>query len=154
LISSGTSFFKVNKSKDKKMKDLSNRISRLTHELRALRLQLQWDTFENSTPKDKDHLVDQVVSTGLVADLKTVVDEMNQFLWSYIDSAARNSGPDVDYAMQSARLNEVTDMLRLLRQTSCPSSGAQLEFVAKVTIAVDRQLQDPEQQEAAVRRSA
>jgi hypothetical protein len=154
LISSGTSFFKVNKSKDKKMKDLSNRISRLTHELRALRLQLQWDTFENSTPKDKDHLVDQVVSTGLVADLKTVVDEMNQFLWSYIDSAARNSGPDVDYAMQSARLNEVTDMLRLLRQTSCPSSGAQLEFVARVTIAVDRQLQDPEQQEAAVRRSA
>jgi hypothetical protein len=149
-----TSFFKVKKIKDKKMKDLSNRISRLTHELRALRLQLQWDTFENSTPKDKDQLVDQVVSTGLVADLKTVVDEMNQFLWSYIDSAARNSGPDVDFAMQSARLNEVTDMLRLLRQTSCPSSGAQLEFVARVTIAVDRQLQDPEQQEAAVRRSA
>jgi hypothetical protein len=136
------------------MKDLSNRISRLTHELRALRLQLQWDTFENSTPKDKDKLVDQVVSTGLVADLKTVVDEMNQFLWSYIDSAARNSGPDVDYAMQSARLNEVTEMLRLLRQTSCPTSGEQLEFVARVTIAVDRQLQDPEEQEAAVRRSA
>jgi exonuclease III len=135
------------------MKDLSNRISRLTHELRALRLQLQWDTFENSTPKDKDQLVDQVVSTGLVADLKTVVDEMNQFLWSYIDSAARNSGPDVDYAMQSARLNEVTEMLRILRQTSCPSSGAQLEFVARVTIAVDRQLQDTDEQQA-VRRSA
>lgn len=136
------------------MKDLSKRISRLTHELRALRLQLQWDTFENSTPKDKDKLVDEVVSTGLVADLKTVVDEMNQFLWSYIDSAARNSGPDVDYALQSARLNEVTEMLRLLRQTSCPTSGERLEFVARVTIAVDRQLQDPEEQELAVRRSA
>ncbi len=136
------------------MKDLSNRISRLTHELRALRLHLQWDTFQNSTPKDKDKIVDQVVSTGLVADLKTVVDEMNQFLWSYIDSAARNSGPDVDYALQSARLNEVTEMLRLLRQTSCPTSGEQLEFVARVTIAVDRQLQDPEEHEAAVRRSA
>jgi hypothetical protein len=136
------------------MKDLSKRISRLTHELRALRLQLQWDTFENSTPKDKDNLVDQVVSTGLVADLKTVVDEMNQFLWSYIDSAARNSGPDVDYALQSARLNEVTEMLRLLRQTSCPTSGEQLEFVARVTIAVDRQVQDLEEQETAVRRSA
>ena len=136
------------------MKDLSNRISRLTHELRALRLQLQWDTFQNSTPKDKDKIVDQVVSTGLVADLKTVVDEMNQFLWSYIDSAARNSGPDVDYALQSARLNEVTEMLRLLRQTSCPTFGEQLEFVARVTIAVDRQLQNPEEQKAAVRRSA
>ena len=136
------------------MKDLSNRISRLTHELRALRLQLQWDAFQNSTPKDKDKIVDQVVSTGLVADLKTVVDEMNQFLWSYIDSAARNSGPDVDYALQSARLNEVTEMLRLLRQTSCPTSGEQLEFLARVTIAVDRQLQDPEGQEAAIRRSA
>jgi hypothetical protein len=66
------------------MKDLSNRISRLTHELRALRLQLQFNTFKESTPRDKDKLVDQVVSTGLVADLKTVVDEMNQFLWSYI----------------------------------------------------------------------
>jgi hypothetical protein len=136
------------------MKDLSNRISRLTHELRALRLQLQFNSFKESTPRDKDKLVDQVVSTGLVADLKTVVDEMNQFLWSYIDSAAGNSGPDVDFAMQSARLNEVTDMLRLLRQTSCPSSGAQLEFVARVTIAVDRQLENPEQQEAPVRRSA
>ena len=136
------------------MKDLTSRISRLTHELRALRLQLQWDSFQDTTPKDKDTFVDQVVSTGLVSDLKTVVDEMNQFLWSYIDSAARNSGPDVDYAMQSARLNEVTDMLRLLRQSSCPTSGAQLEFVARVTIAVDRQLQEPEEQETAVRRSA
>ena len=136
------------------MKDLSSRISRLTHELRALRLQLQWDSFQDNTPKDKDTFVDQVVSTGLVSDLKTVVDEMNQFLWSYIDSAARNSGPDVDYALQSARLNEVTDMLRLLRQTSCPTSGEQLEFVARVTIAVDRQLQEPEEQETAVRRSA
>ncbi len=136
------------------MKDLTSRISRLTHELRALRLQLHWDSFQDTTPKDKDTFVDQVVSTGLVSDLKTVVDEMNQFLWSYIDSAARNSGPDVDYAMQSARLNEVTDMLRLLRQSSCPTSGAQLEFVARVTIAVDRQLQEPEEQETAVRRSA
>lgn len=136
------------------MKDLTSRIGRLTHELRALRLQLQWDSFENSTPKDRDKVVDQVVSTGLVSDLKTVVDEMNQFLWSYIDSAARNSGPDVDFALQSARLNEVTEMLRLLRQTSCPSSGAQLEFVARVTIAVDRQLQEPEEQAVAVRRSA
>ncbi len=136
------------------MKDLTSRISRLTYELRALRLQLQWDSFQDTTPKDKDTFVDQVVSTGLVSDLKTVVDEMNQFLWSYIDSAARNSGPDVDFALQSARLNEVTDMLRLLRQTSCPTSGAQLEFVARVTIAVDRQLQEPEEQETAVRRSA
>lgn len=136
------------------MKDLTSRIGRLTHELRALRLQLQWDSFENSTPKDRDKVVDQVVSTGLVSDLKTVVDEMNQFLWSYIDSAARNSGPDVDFALQSARLNEVTEMLRLLRQTSCPSSGAQLEFVARVTIAVDRQLQEPEEHAAVVRRSA
>ena len=136
------------------MKDLTSRISRLTHELRALRLQLQWDSFQDTTPKDKDSFVDQVVSTGLVSDLKEVVDEMNQFLWSYIDSAARNSGPDVDYALQSARLNEVTDMLRLLRQTSCPTSGAQLEFVARVTIAVDRQLQEPEEHETAVRRSA
>lgn len=135
------------------MKDLTNRISRLTRELRALRLQMQWNTFKNSTPKDKDHIVDQVVSTGLVADLKTVVDEMNQFLWSYIDSAARNSGPDVDFALQSARLNEVTEMLRLLRQTSCPESGAQLEFVARVTIAVDRQLQEPEE-EVGARRTA
>ncbi len=135
------------------MKDLTSRISRLTHELRALRLQLQWDSFQDTTPKDKDTFVDQVVSTGLVSDLKTVVDEMNQFLWSYIDSAARNSGPDVDYALQSARLNEVTDMLRLLRQSSCPTSGAQLEFVARVTIAVDRQLQEPEQ-ETTIRRSA
>lgn len=123
------------------MRDLSNQIDRLTGELRALRLQLQWSTFRGSSHKDQDDILNSLLNAGLVEHLRTVVDQFSHFLWCYIDSAAANADPNVDFAIQSKRLDQVTEMLRLLRNSSCPSNE-QLEFVARVTRTVDRRLQD------------
>ena len=129
------------------MRDLSNQIDRLTGELRALRLQLQWNTFRRSSHKEQDSILDSLLNEGLVEHLRTVVDQFSHFLWCYIDSAAANSDPDVDFALQSKRLDQVTDMLRLLRHSSCPSTE-QLEFVANITRAVDRHLQTQDKKSA------
>jgi hypothetical protein len=123
------------------MRDLSNQIDRLTGELRALRLQLQWSTFKRSSHKDQDTILDTLLNEGLVEHLRSVVDQFSQFLWCYIEAAASNTDPEVDFALQSKRLDQVTEMLRLLRQSSCPSAE-QLEFVANVTRTVDRHLQE------------
>ncbi len=123
------------------MRDLSNQIDRLTGELRALRLQLQWSTFRRSSQNDQDTILDTLLNDGLVEHLRSVVDQFSNFLWCYIEAAATNTDPEVDFALQSKRLDQVTEMLRLLRQSSCPSAE-QLEFVATVTRTVDRHLQE------------
>jgi hypothetical protein len=129
------------------MRDLSDQVDRLTGELRSLRLQLQWSTFRHSSHKDQDCILDSLLNAGLVEQLRTVVDQFSHFLWCYIESAATNKGPDVDFALQSKRLDQVTETLRLLRHSSCPSAE-QLEFVANTTRTVDRHLQNPEGKKA------
>lgn len=123
------------------MRDLSEQIDRLTGELRSLRLQLQWSTFRDSSHSDQDTILTGLLDAGLVEHLRTVVDQFTQLLWSYIDSAATNTDPDVDFALQSKRLDQATELLRLLRHSSCPSAE-QLEFVAKVTRTVERHLEN------------
>jgi hypothetical protein len=123
------------------MRDLSNQIDSLTGELRALRLQLQWSTFRHSSHKDQDTILDSLLNEGLVEHLRGVVDQFSHFLWCYIEAAASNTDPEVDFALQSKRLDQVTEMLRLLRHSSCPTAE-QLEFVANVTRTVDRHLQE------------
>lgn len=130
------------------MRDLSNQIDRLTGELRALRLQLQWGNFRHSSHKDQDKILNSLLNEGLVEHLRSVVDQFSHFLWCYIESAASNTDPDVDFALQSKRLDQVTEMLRLLRHSSCPSAE-QLEFVASVTRTVDRHLQGKDREETA-----
>jgi hypothetical protein len=88
------------------------------------------------------------LNAGLVEHLRTVVDQFSHFLWCYIDSAAANADPDIDFGQQSKRLDQVTEMLRLLRHSSCPSNE-QLEFVARVTRTVDRHLQELHEKNAA-----
>lgn len=123
------------------MRDLSEQIDRLTGELRSLRLQLQWSTFRDSSCTDQDSILNNLLNAGLVEHLRTVTDQFTHLLWCYIDSAATNTDPDVDFALQSKRLDQVTELLRLLRPSSCPSTE-KFEFVANVTRTVDRHLQN------------
>ena len=122
------------------MRDLSDQIDRLTGELRSLRLQLQWSTFKDSSHTDQDSILNSLLNAGLAQHLRTVMDQFTELLWCYIESAATNTDPDVDFAMQSKRLDQVTEILRLLRHSSFPGSD-QFEFVANVTRRVDRHLQ-------------
>ena len=125
------------------MEDISDRISRLTQELRALHLQLQWPNFQDANSGDQDRIFSHLLNSGLGLDLKGAVDLLSQFLWCYIESAAaRTNTEEVDYAQQSVRLSQVTEMLRLLHHSSCPLMES-LAFVEHATMTVARQADSP-----------
>jgi hypothetical protein len=114
------------------MEDLSNQINRLSQELRAFQLKL-----ECNCSGDQEHVMDDLLNADLGQDLKKTVDLLNQFLWCYIESAAAtDANADVDYARQSSRLGQITEILRALHHSSCPlkDSFASLEHAA-MTIA-------------------
>jgi hypothetical protein len=123
------------------MEDFSDRISRLTQELRALHLQLQWPNVQDSNPGDQDRILNHLLNAGLGHDLKRTVDLLSQFLWCYIEhAAARTKAEEVDYAQQSVRLGQVTEMLRLLHHSACPLRES-LAFVEHATMTVSRHVE-------------
>jgi hypothetical protein len=102
------------------MEDLSNEVTRLSHELKALELPLQWSSFQCCSPGDQDRVMDRVLSAGLGQNLRRAVDLLNHFLWCYIESVAAGLNAEADYAQQSSRLAQITEVLRLLHHSSCP----------------------------------
>jgi hypothetical protein len=120
------------------MEDISDRIARLTQELKALHLQLEWPNFRDANLDAQERILNTLLNAGLGHDLKKAVDLLSQFLWCYIESAAaRTSAEEVDYAQQSVRLGQVTEMLRLLHHSACPLMES-LAFVEHATMTVTR----------------
>jgi len=125
------------------MEDISDRIENITQELRALHLQLLWPKFQDATPDDQDRILNHLLNTGLGHDLKRAVDLLSQFLWCYIESAAaRSNAEGVDYAQQSLRLGQVTELLRLLHHSACPLRES-LAFIEHATMTVTRSTEVP-----------
>src|SRR6266702_1935793 len=121
------------------MEDLTKGIQRLTQELRALQPWLEWNTFQEFSPGDQNRTLNDLLDTCLVEDLKRSVDLLRHFLWCYIESAATDSDPHVDYAQQSKRLEQITDVLRQLNYSTCPPKAA-MEFVQQTTLNVNRRM--------------
>jgi hypothetical protein len=120
------------------MEDISDRIESLTLELKALQLQLHWPKFQDANAGDQDRILNHLLDAGLGRDLKKAVDLLSQFLWCYIESAAaRINAEGVDYARESVRLGQVTEMLRLLHHSSCPLKES-LAFIEHTTMTVTR----------------
>lgn len=120
------------------MEDLSDRIENVSQELRALHLQLHWPRFQNADSSDQDRILNNLLDAGLGHDLKKAVDLLSHFLWCYIESAAARINADgVDYAQQSLRLGQVTEMLRLLHHSACPLKES-LASIEQATITVAR----------------
>jgi hypothetical protein len=128
------------------MRDTCDRVARITQELRALSTQFHWNAFQTSSASEQAQILNGLLSSGLVEDLKTTVDHLTHFLWRYIESAAANSGQEADYELQNERLTRITEMLRLLHRSSCPSHEP-LAFVERVTKSVDRCLETASQDE-------
>ena len=119
------------------MEDISERVTRLSQELRAFQLDLQWKNFQCSSPSDQDSIMDNLLNAGLGQDLKKTVDLLSQFLWFYIEAAAASpqADADVDYARQSSRLGQITGILRQLHHSSCPLKDS-LAFVEHAAMAL------------------
>jgi len=120
------------------MEDLSDRIESITQELRALHQQLHWPIFQNADAGDQDRILNNLLNAGLGHTLKKAVDLLSQFLWCYIESAAAGMNAEgVDYAQQSQRLAQVTEMLRLLHHSACPLRES-LASIEQATVTVTR----------------
>jgi hypothetical protein len=135
------------------MRDTSERIVRITEELRALQAQLQWSTFQKSSRDDKTQILNGLLNSGLVEDLKKVVDHLSRFLCCYINSAAAaHSILESDCESQRQRLGQITEMLRTLGR---PAFGGDdlTGFVERITASVDQYMEAYEP-ELASRRSA
>ena len=128
------------------MEDLTNQITRLSQELKALETQLQWSSFQCCSPGDQQQLMDRLLNAGLGQDLKRAVDLLNHFLWCYIESVAGGPNSEVDYAQQSSRLAQITDVLRLLHHSSCPLRDS-LAAVEHAALTVTAQAAQPRPQE-------
>jgi hypothetical protein len=119
------------------MEDFSDQISRLSQELRTFQLNLERDNLQHTSHGNQDEVMDQVLNAGLGEDLKKTVDLLNYFLWRYIEAAAAtDANADIDYARQSSRLGQITEILRALHHSSCPlkNSFTSVEHAA-MTIA-------------------
>ena len=95
--------------------DISVRIKRVTSDLRAIQEELGWAAIDDPTGGEPARILDELLKQDLIADFKAALDHMRTFLWSYIEAVSRQSGEGVDYAIQSTRMQRVTEMLRLLR---------------------------------------
>ncbi len=136
------------------MKDTSDRIRRITEELRALTVQLQWSTFQKSSRDDKTKILNGLLNSGLVEDMKSAIDQLSRFLWCYINSAAAaNSIVESDRELQSMRLGQITGLLRALRQPAIVLED-QSGFVERITASVDQHLQAYDDQDLVSRRTA
>ena len=121
------------------MDNTSERVIRISEQLRALSVQLQWKTFENSSPRDQDRILNGLLNRGLIEDLRRTIDQLSEFLWQYIETAAANSEAEADYEMQNERLRRITELLRLLHRSATPSHDP-AAFMERVTASVDQHL--------------
>lgn len=121
------------------MDDISLRVARVTTEVQALPVGLRWNDFENSSPQSQGLILNTLLNSTLVEDLRMTFDQLSQFLWLYIELAAAGSTLDADYELQHKRLRRITEMLRVLHRSSCPS-GNPLAFVERAMVSVDQHL--------------
>lgn len=129
------------------MEDFSDRVVRLSQDLRAFQLELQCRSFSRPNPGNQNGLLDNVLDAGLGQDLKRTVDLLSQFLWCYIDAAAgSNTDADIDYARQSSRLGQITGILRQLHHSSCPLKDS-LAFVEHTAMTLTSHVEVPSRQE-------
>jgi hypothetical protein len=122
------------------MDDISLRVAKVSTEVQALLVRLRWNDFEDSSPMEQGLTLNTLLNSTLVEDLRMTVDQLSHFLWFYIDFAAADPAPDADYALQHQRLRRITEMLRLLHRSSCPSEDP-LAFIERVTASVDQHLE-------------
>jgi hypothetical protein len=123
------------------MSETPIRVARVTKELRALLVQLHWSSFQGFSPSDQNLILDELLNAGLIEELRTTMDHLSRFLWSYVESAAQTtSSSDLDYETQSKHLEKITAMLRVLHRPACPAEDP-LAFVERLTQSVDRHLE-------------
>ena len=135
------------------MEDITDRITRLAQELKALHMHLHCSKFQDCSWEEQDRITDHLLHTNLGQELRKAVDLLSHFLWCYIESAAANVNEEVDYAQQSRRLRQITGTLRLLHDSACPLKES-LTFMEHATMTVNRPFATVHRQEQGALKSS
>jgi len=133
------------------MRDISERVTCITRELRALSAQLKWDAFQDSSPSEQEQVLGGLLENGLVEDLRKAVDQLSHFLWCYIESVPM-PGSGEDHDVRGKHLAQVTTMLRLLHRSARPAEDPRA-FVERIAARVEHHL-ETHQRAATFERSA
>lgn len=104
------------------MSEILRRIQHVTGELHALEIELHVAMLETSHEGLHAEVLDENDSVRLIGEFKVAVDTMRSFLYSYIELASTPRAKDLNYALQTARLNRVTQILHALRESDVPTS--------------------------------
>lgn len=99
------------------LSDVRERVRRVTEDLRVLQREL--DRVARGAAAERSDVIDELVEGDLMNDLKSVVDNMRHFLWSYIEATSQSEA-DLKSALQGYRMQRVTEMLRILRESDLP----------------------------------
>lgn len=97
------------------MDPLLARIKHVTDELHGIEMDLLRAARETGKAGQAHPILDEHETIVLISAFKVAVDNMRRFLWAYIEAASGGNGGDINYALQAARLNRVTELLRVLQ---------------------------------------
>jgi hypothetical protein len=134
------------------MNDLSSCINRITQEIRLLQELLQFSTFQNSGPGTQNRVLHDLVDIGFIHNLKSAVDHMRHFLWNYLESISAAPQAGNTLAIQSSRLDQITDLLCLLHHSSLPLYAS--SFIDRMTSSVNELLEKSDSPKTLVKQAA
>jgi hypothetical protein len=77
---------------------------------------------------------------------------MRHFLWNYLESISAAPQAGNDLAIQSSRLDQITDLLCLLHHSSLPVYASC--FIDRMTSSVNKLLEESDSAETLVQRAA
>ena len=127
-------------SREERTSGLAERIRRVTLDLEGLEEELGWALIEDESRREQNRLLEELLSFNLVSQFKSAIDHMRHLLWCYVESAMGPRSASVDYLLQSRRLRQVTEMLRVLREQAGPEMGKLPEattFLEQVNAVVE-----------------
>jgi hypothetical protein len=119
--------------------ELSERLTRITEELKALHRDLYW-LAESDDVSDQTKNLENLNLEQMIA-LKLAVDNARELIWKYVDALSQIEPQRVEDALEAHHSGRVTQLLQLLRERLGPSSEQPaVSFIERVSAAIEDKL--------------
>ena len=126
--------------------ELAEHIRRLTDDLKKVQDEINRAAIGDPAEAVRTQTLDQMLDRKLIAAFKSAVDHTRLVLWAHLEAAGKNTGITPQDLLQKARMERVTEMLRLLREelrtpriAAAPETRTMLEEIAVASGVMARQ---------------
>ncbi|HXE91805.1 MAG TPA: hypothetical protein VNK82_12685 [Terriglobales bacterium] len=96
--------------------ELTDHIRRLTADLKKVQDEINRAAIGDPAEAVRTQTLDQMLDRTLIAAFKSAVDHTRLVLWAHLEAAGKHTGVDAQDLLLKARMERVTEMLRLLRE--------------------------------------